>query len=71
MIRHHVEKDDKQILDKEMKRICHLGILKEDFLVYSSPVRLIDRKLTKDKGCVSDFRHINNSTAKTNLVFPL
>ena len=41
--------EDKQILDKEMKRMCHLGILKEGYLAYCSPVMLISRKLTEDK----------------------
>ena len=37
--------EDKAILDKEMKRLCYLGILKEGFSAYSSPVMLISRKL--------------------------
>ena len=36
-----------------------MGILKEGFLAYSSPVMLISRKLTKDKRVVTDFRHLN------------
>ena len=35
--------------DKEMKQLCYLGILKEGFSAYSSPVMLISRKMTKDK----------------------
>ena len=34
----HVREEDKAILDKEMKRLCYLGILKEGFSAYSSPV---------------------------------
>ena len=60
-----------QILDKEMKRLCHLGIIKEGFWGYSSPVIFICRKLTKDNWCVSDFEHINTRIAKTNLAFSL
>ena len=45
----HVRKGDKRILDKEMKRLCYLGILKEGFSAYSSPVMLISRKMTQDK----------------------
>ena len=44
----HAEEEDKTILDKEMKRLCYLGILKEGFSAYSSPVMLISRKMTKD-----------------------
>ena len=28
---HHVKEEDKNILDKEMKRLCYLGILKKVF----------------------------------------
>ena len=34
---YHVKKEDNAIIDKEMKRLCYLGILKEGFLAYSSP----------------------------------
>ena len=44
----HAREEDKVILDKEMKRLCYLGILKEGFSAYSSPVMLISRKMTQD-----------------------
>ena len=68
---YHVKEDDKALIDKEMKRLCYLGILKEGFSAYSSPVMLISRKLRKDKRVVTDFRHLNVRTAKTNLAYPL
>ena len=68
---YHVREEDKAIIDKEMKRLCYLGILKEGFLAYSSPVMLISRKLTKDKRVVTDFRHLNVRIAKNNLAYPL
>ena len=37
----HAKEDDKTILDKEMKRLCYLGILKEGFSAYFSLVMLI------------------------------
>ena len=46
---YHAKKEDKVLIDKEMKRLCYLGILKEGFSPYSSLVMLISRKLTKDK----------------------
>ena len=67
----HAREEDKAILDKEMKRLCYLGILTEDFSAYSSPVMLISRKLTQDKGVVTDFRHLNMRIAKNNLVYLL
>ena len=48
-----------------------MGILKEGFAVYSSPVMLISRKLTKDKRVVTDFRHLNVRITKYNLAYPL
>ena len=52
----HAKEEDKAILDKEMKWLCYLGILKEGFLAYSSPVMLISQKVTQDKRLVTDFR---------------
>ena len=68
---YHVREEDKAIIDKEMKRLCYLGILKEGFLAYSSPVMLISTKLTRDKRVVTDFRHLNVRIAKNNLAYPL
>ena len=48
-----------------------MGILKEGFSAYSSPVMLISRKLTKDKRVVTDFRHLNVRIAKNNVAYPL
>ena len=68
---YHVREEDKKVIDKEMKRLCYLGILKEGFLPYSSPVMLISHKLIQDKRVVMDFRHLNIRIAKNNLAFPL
>ena len=51
--------------------MCYMGILKEGFSVYSSPMMLISRKLTKDKRVVTDFRQLNVRIAKNNLSYPL
>ena len=68
---YHVRQEDKVFIDKEMKRSCYMGILKEEFSAYSIPVMLISRKLTKDKRVVTDFRHLNVRIAKNNLAYPL
>ena len=68
---YHVREKDKAFIDKEMKWLCYMGILKEGFSTYSSPVMLISRKLTKDKRVVTDFRHLNVRKAKNNLAYPL
>ena len=67
----HAKEEDKAILHKEMKRLCYLGILKEGFSAYSSPVMLIIRKVTQDKRVVTAVRHLNMWIAKNNLAYPL
>ena len=69
---HHGKEEDKRILDKEMKRLCFLGIFeKKGFSAYSFPVMLSSRKVTQDKRVVTDFRHLNTRIAKNNLAYPL
>ena len=55
----------------EMKHLCYLGILKEGFLPYSSPIMLISQTVMQDKRVVTDFRHLNIRIAKNNLAYPL
>ena len=68
---YHIREEDKAFIDKEMKQLCYIVILKEGFSAYSSPVTLISRKLTRDKRVVTDFRHLNVRIAKNNLAYPL
>ena len=37
---YHVKEEDEALIDKEMKRLCYLGILKEGYTPYSSLVML-------------------------------
>ena len=67
----HAREEDKAILDKEMKRLCYLDILREGFLAYSSPIMLVSRKMTQDKRVMTHFRHLNMRIAKNNLAYPL
>ena len=53
---HHVK--DKTLIDKDMKCLCYLGILKEGFSAYSSPAMLISRKITQDKRVVTDLINV-------------
>ena len=46
---YHVKEEDRAVVDKEIRRLCYLGILKEGVSAYSSPVMLISRKMTSDK----------------------
>ena len=66
----HAREEDKALLDKEMKRLCYLGILKEGLSAYSSPFMLVSRKMTKDKRVMTDFtpQH-ENSQKQSGLSF--
>ena len=66
-----VKEEDRAVLDKEMRWLCYLGILKEGFSAYSSPVMLISQKLTSDKRVLTDFRCLNMRIVKNNLLYPL
>ena len=66
-----IREEDKKVIDKEMKHLCYLGILKEGFSLYSSPVMLISCKLTQDKRVLTDFRHLYVRIAKNNSAYPL
>ena len=68
---YHLKEEDRTVLDKDMRRLCYLGILKEGLSACFSPVMLISRKMTSDKRVVTDFRHLNMRIAKNNLAYPL
>ena len=61
---YHIRKEDKKVIDKEMRCLCYLGILKEGFSPHSSLVMLISQKMTQDKRVVTDFRHLSVRIAK-------
>ena len=67
----YAREEDKALLDKKMKTLCYLCILKEGFSAYLSPVMLVSRKMTIDKRVMTDFRHLNMRIAKNNLAYPL
>ena len=67
---YHIREEDKNILDKEMKKLLFRYIYRR-FSAYSSPVMLISRKVTKDKRVVTDFRYLNIRITKNNLAYPL
>ena len=46
---YQVREANKKVIDKKMKCLCYLGILKEGFLPYSSPGMLISQKVMQDK----------------------
>ena len=63
----HIKEEDKNILDKEMKRLCYI---KRRFLSLFKSFMLISRRVTKDKSH-NRFRHLNVRIAKNNVAYPL
>ena len=61
-----LERKAKHLLTRTYNGYAIMGILKEGFSAYSSPVMLISRKLTKDKRVVTDCRHLNVRIVKNN-----
>ena len=68
---YHVREEDKKAIDKDIKYLCYLSILKEGFSQYSIPVVLISQKVMQEERVVTDFRHINIRIAKNNFAYPL
>ena len=68
---YHVKEEEKYFIDREMKHLCYLGILKEGVLAYSSSVMLISRKVTQDRRVVTDLRHLNVRIAQNQLSISL
>ena len=54
-----IHKENKPIMDKYMVKLVSLGILSKNNTTHTSPVMLIDRKGTKNKRSVVDFRLLN------------
>ena len=66
-----IKKSDKDIVDKEMRKGCLLGILKKGVSSYSSPIMLIPRKLSGIPRIVTDFRHLNSRLVTLQPSIPL
>ena len=67
----HVKDEDKTMIEKEMQRLVHLGILKKDMSQYSSPIMLIARKNSLLKRIITGFRFLNSRVQRVNLAFLL
>ena len=66
-----IQEKDKPIMNWQMERLVHLGILSRNSTSHTSPVMLITRKLTKDKRPIVDFRLLNNRILCRNTTTPL
>ena len=66
-----IKETEKEVVDKEMRKGCLLGILKKEMSSYSSPIMLIPRKLTGIPRIVTDFRHLNSRLVTLQPGIPL
>jgi hypothetical protein len=65
------KEDEKELINKQMRKGCLLGILKKNLGAYSSPIMLIPRKLGGIPRIVTDFRHLNSRLVRLNPSIPL
>ena len=63
--------EQKKVIQKEMDRLEHLGIIHKGLTRYSSPVFLVKRKNQNLCGVCSDFRILNEKLLKISHAFPL
>ena len=59
------------MIDEEMQRLVHLGILKKDMSPYSSPIMLIARENSSWKRIITDLRFLNSTLQRLDMAFPL
>ena len=66
-----MREEKKKIIQKEMNRLEHLGIICKGLTGYSSPVVLVKRKNQNSYRVCSDFGILNEKLVKINHTFPL
>ena len=66
-----MRKEQKKVMQKEMDRLEHLGIIQKGLTSYSSPVVLVKRKNQNLYRVCSDFQILNEKLLKINHAFPL
>ena len=66
-----IKETEKEVVDKEMRKGCLLGIPKKGMSSYSSPIMLIPRKLTGIPRILTDFRHLNSRLVMLQPSIPL
>ena len=66
-----IREEQKKVIQKEMDRLEHLGIIHKGLTGYSSLVVLVKRKNQNLYGVCSDFHILNEKLVKINHAFPL
>ena len=68
---HPMREEQKKVIQKEMDRLKHLGIIRKGLTGYSSPVVLVKWKKQNLYRVCSDFCILNEKLVKINHTFPL
>ena len=66
-----MREEQKKVIQKEMDRLKHLGIIRKGLTSYSSPVVLVKRKNQNFYRVCSNFCILNEKLVKINHAFPL
>ena len=66
-----MREEQEKVIQKEMERLKHLGIIRKGLTDYSSPVVLVKRKNQNLHRVCSDFQILNEKLLKINHAFPL
>ena len=66
-----MREEQKKVIQKEMDRLEHLGIIRKGLTGYSSPVVPVKRKKQNLYRVCSDFQILNEKLLKINHAFPL
>ena len=66
-----MQEEKKKVIQKEMDRLEHLGVIQKGLTGYSPPVVLVKRKNQNLYRVCSDFRILNEKLLKINHAFPL
>ena len=66
-----MREEQKKVIQKEMDRLKHLGIIQKGLTGYSSPAVLVKQKIQNLYQVCSDFRILNEKLVKINHAFPL
>ena len=66
-----MREEQKKVIQKEMDRLKHLGIIQKGLTGYSSPVALVKQKNQNLYRVCSDFHILNEKLVKINHAFPL
>ena len=64
-----MSQSEKVIIYRELDKLVKMGVLEQGMTDLSSPVMLVNKKGTREKRVVTDFRYLNQRIRKYNHPF--